>query len=314
MIRNIMARINKEIVINKLIIKNRLVMPPMATEKSNIDGSVSNELINYYDEKSKGGYIGLIITEHCYILKEGKASKGQMSIDENCDIDGLRRLTSIIHKNGSKVFCQLNHAGSHTNSEITGSDVVNVDTVNKEKIINAFMCASLRAKDAGYDGVEIHSAHGYLLNQFYSPLENKEKDLEKRIAIHLEIIKAVREKVGKDYPIALRFGASDYARNGSTINDAIFASKKFIEAGVDILDISGGFSGYKRKDNTNPGWFSDASEAIKENVDIPVILTGGISDINQAEKLIEDNKADLIGVGRAILHDSNWAKNAMSKN
>ena len=303
--------LNEAIRVNHLLIKNRLVMPPMATEKSNSDGSISEAICSYYDEKSAGGHIGLIITEHCYILQEGKASRGQMSIDEHCDVGAIEKLTSVIHKNGSAVFCQINHAGSHTKTEITGHEVVGVRTVDQKKIVKAFADAARRAKDGGFDGVEIHSAHGYLLNQFYSPLGNAETELEKRIQIHLDVINAVREAVGPDYPIALRLGACDYMEGGSTIADAVYACKKFEKAGVDLLDITGGFCGFVRKDNKNPGWFGDASEAIKANVQIPVILTGGITERAQAEKLLKENKADMIGVGRAILMDSRWAENAM---
>ena len=303
--------LNESILVNQLLIKNRLVMPPMATGKSNSNGSISEELCNYYDEKSLGGYIGLIITEHSYILQQGKASAGQMSMDENFDLEGIKKLTSIIHKNGSAVFCQLNHSGRRAKAEITGQYVVDVYTANRGQIVKAFADAAQRAKNGGYDGVEIHSAHGYLLNQFYSPLENRETELDKRINIHLDVIKAVREAVGIHYPIALRLGACDYMEGGSSIADAVYACKKFEEVGVDLLDISGGLCGYMRKDNDKPGWFSDASEAIKANVHIPVILTGGIVDRNQAEILLRENKADMIGVGRAILKDSKWAQKAM---
>lgn len=308
-----MRKVDESIVVNQLAIKNRLVMPPMATAKSNPDGSVSDDIVSYYDEKSAGGYIGLIITEHSYILDEGKASNCQMSLTENCSIDGIKKLTSAIHKNGSAAFCQLNHAGRNTKESITGREVVNINTADKEKIIRAFADSAKRVKEGGFDGVEIHSAHGYLLNQFYSPLENKEPSLDKRIQIHLDVIKAVREAVGPDYPIAVRLGASDYMSGGSTIEDGVYACKKFEEAGVDLLDITGGFCGYNLSSFRGPGWFSDSTEAIKNNVHIPVILTGGITEISLAEKLLEEGKADMIGVGRAILTDSKWAEKAMKQ-
>lgn len=330
-----MRMIDRSITINKTNLKNRLVMPPMATAKSNVDGTVSQTLCEYYAEKSAGGYIGLIITEHSFINEEGKASKGQMSIDAGCDIEGLKKLTDTIHKNGSKVLCQLNHAGGAASREVTGHEPLSASGISmpkaketqkvpKEmsssdihKVITDFAAAALRAKESGYDGVEIHSAHGYLLNQFYSPLTNKREDeygggIDGRIRIHLEIIRAIREAVGSDYPVALRLGACDYMEGGSTIEDGVYAAKQFEKAGVDLLDISGGFNGYMRKDTAEPGWFADASAAIKREVSIPVILTGGVAAVSDAEKLLSDEKADLIGVGRAILKDSLWAQNAMT--
>jgi len=311
----------------KLTLKNRLVMPPMATAKSNEDGSVSQEILEYYDEKTKGGYISLVIVEHSYISKEGKASDRQLSVADDSLIGGLKKLSDIIHRNGSKAVMQINHAGSGTNKDVTGYDpvgpspVINprrgnipVELTKEEikRIVMDFRKAALRVKEAGFDGVEIHSAHGYLLNQFLSPLTNKRKDeyggdIYGRIKIHLEIIKEIRDAVGEDFPILLRIGASDYKEGGTTVEDSKIAAAAFEKAGVDIIDISGGFCGYIIEDKS-PGYFAPLAEAIKDVVSIPVILTGGITKAEDAEKLLKENKADLIGVGRAILNDSTWAK------
>lgn len=185
-----------------------------------------------------------------------------------------------------------------------------------QKVIADFAAAAIRAKKAGYYGVEIHAAHAYLLTQFYSPLTNKREDqyngysIEGRIKLHLEIINAVREVVGSDFPIAIRLGASDHTTGGTTIEDSLIAVKAFEKAGIDLLDISGGFSSYVNPNSTEQGYFSDMTEAIKRNVEIPVILTGGIVEVTVAEKLLREEKADMIGVGRAIFKDSNWAKQA----
>lgn len=324
--------LNSSIKIGKLEIKNRLVMPPMATSKATDKGEITQEILDYYNEKSLGGYIGLIITEHSYVSLEGKAGKGQVSISENSDIEGLKKITKIIHENGTKVMAQINHAGGAAKSEITGKPVYSASAIpmlktgfvpmemslsDIKKVINDFTSAAIRAKQAGFDGVEIHSAHGYLLNQFYSPLTNKRTDeygaqtMEGRLKLHVEIIKSIREAVGKDYPIALRLGACDYMIGGSTLEDSVTAAKILEKAGIDMLDISGGFCGYVRPNAKTQGYFSELTEAIKQVVNIPVILTGGITDYNVAEMLLKDNKADLIGVGRAILKDSLWAKKAI---
>ena len=176
-----------------------------------------------------------------------------------------------------------------------------------------FAAAAVRAKAAGYDGVEIHSAHGYFLNQFYSPLTNHRTDTyggspENRIRLHLEVIAAVRQAVGPDYPIALRLGGCDYMDGGSTVADAVAACKAFTEAGVDLLDLSGGMCSYTVPGRACPGWFRDQSEAVKAAVSVPVILTGGITPAQEAENLLREGAADLIGVGRAILRDHRWAE------
>ncbi|MFA9422181.1 MAG: NADH:flavin oxidoreductase [Sedimentibacter sp.] len=318
---------------NKRIqLKNRLVMPPMATAKADDDGKVSKGILEYYDEKSKGGFISLIIIEHSYISEEGKASLNQLSVADDSCIDYLKKLADIIHENGSKAVMQINHAGSLARNEVTEnpvgpSPILNPRGLNgsipreltKEDIqgiIIKFKEAALRVKAAGFDGVEIHSAHGYLLNQFLSPLTNNRTDeygvnLRGRIKLHIETIKAVREAVGSDYPILLRLGASDYTNGGTTIEDSKIAAQSFEKAGVDIIDISGGFCGFILPDNNEQGYFSSLSVAVKNVVKIPVILTGGITNALAAEKLLKEGKADFIGVGRPILNDSKWAKKAI---
>ncbi|WP_019228064.1 NADH:flavin oxidoreductase [Sedimentibacter sp. B4] len=315
----------------KIKLKNRLVMPPMATAKAADDGKVSSEILDYYDEKSKGGYISLVIIEHSYISEEGKASLKQLSVADDSCKEGLKELADIIHKNGSKAVMQLNHAGSLSRSEVTlntvgPSSVLNPrklnDTVPRElskkeikEIVERFKNAAIRVKKAGFDGVEIHSAHGYLLNQFLSPLTNKRtddygNDIYGRIKLHLEVIKAVREAVG-DFPVLIRIGASDYTEGGTSMEDLKVAAKSFEEAGIDMIDITGGMCGFILPDNKEQGYFSELSEAVKSVVNVPVILTGGITEAAAAEKLLIEGKADFIGVGRAILADSDWARNAI---
>lgn len=227
---------------------------------------------------------------------------------------------------------QLNHAGAKAKDSglpavsPSGISIPGTEPAPKEMTLediehvkSNFVLASLRAKKAGYDGVEIHGAHGYLLNQFYSPLTNHRTDsyngrtLEGRTRLHVEVLKAVRAAVGDDYPIAIRFGACDYMEGGSKIEDIPQASRIFAEAGADLQDISGGLSGFSIKGRSEPGWFSELSIPAKESVRIPVLLTGGVNTAMEAEKLLKDNTADLIGVGRAMLKDADWAVKALEE-
>lgn len=319
----------------RIVLKNRLVMPPMATSKAEASGKVSRDILDYYNEKSMGGYISLIIIEHSYITQSGKASHQQLSIADDNVVESLKELSSIIHQNGSKAVMQINHAGSAAVSEVTGMEAVGPSatpnprkgTVSKEltkkeieNIVREFKASAARVKAAGFDGVEIHSAHGYLLNQFFSPLSNSRDDeyggdVMGRIRIHLEVINAVRQAVGEDFPVLLRLGASDYTKGGSTIEDSKRAAVEFEKAGVDILDISGGFCGFTIPgDNSfEQGYFSALTSALKEVVSIPVILTGGVTKASEAERLLSEGKADLIGVGRAIYKDSLWAQRAVEE-
>ena len=327
-----MAYLLQPLKTGRLELHNRLVMPPMATEKAAAGGKVSPGLLEYYNEKSMGGYISLIIIEHSYVRPDGKASDDQLSVADDSVIEGLKILADTIHRNGSKAVMQINHAGSAASEEITGTMPVGPSAVlNPRKetmprelaleeikgIIEAYQNAARRTREAGFDGVEIHSAHGYLLNQFFSPLTNKRGDqyggnLLNRIRIHLQIISAIKKVVGEDFPLLLRLGASDFMPGGTTIEDSIIAAREFEKAGIDIIDISGGFSGYTVPGLTGQGFFSPLTEAIKKAVSMPVILTGGITEARAAEKLLDEGKTDLVGVGRAILKDSNWARDAIT--
>ena len=315
----------------KIMFKNRLIMPPMATSKSEENGKLNKDILDYYDEKSKGGYLSMIIIEHSFVTQKGKADGGQLSIASDDMVEDLKKLSNTIQKNDTKAVMQINHAGSAASKSVTGYEPVGPSAVENPRlkimpeeltkdeintIIEEFKNSAVRTKQAGFDGVEIHSAHGYLLNQFFSPLTNKRTDeyggdLKSRIKIHLEIIKAVREAVGEEFPILLRLGASDFKEGGTTIEDSKIAAVEFEKAGIDILDISGGLFGYKIEGLEGQGFLSPLTQEIKKVVSIPVILTGGVTEAQAANELLEQDKADLIGVGRAIYKDSNWAKEAI---
>ena len=167
--------------------------------------------------------------------------------------------------------------------------------------------------------MEIHAAHRYLLNQFYSPLTNHRTDryngstLEGRMQLLLEVVEAVRHAVGADFPVAVRLGACDYMEGGSTLQDAVAAAKLLEDAGVDLLDISGGMCSYRNPLESGQGYFGEITQAVKQEVTIPVLLTGGITEPQAAEALLEEQKTDLVGIGRALLKDSDWAKHAFEQ-
>lgn len=324
-----MAKLSDPIMIGQLSLTNRLVMPPMATAKAAEDDSVADEACSYYEERAKYSRIGLIITEHSYVHIQGKAHPGQVSMAADEMIPGFQRLTDCIHKEGVKVFAQISHAGSAALSKITGQPPAGPSAVwhpkQKEELpmeMTAqqihevtvwFAQAALRAKQAGFDGVEIHSAHGYLLNQFFSPLANHRTDeygaqsVENRTRFHREVIQAVRQVVGDAFPIAMRLGGCDYEAGGSTVDDCVEACRIFEENGVDLLDLTGGMNGFVRPGHSEPGYFRDMSIPVKQTVKIPVLLTGGITTPAQAENLIAEGCADMIGVGRAVFKDAHWA-------
>ncbi len=324
--------------IGQVEIHNRLVMPPMETRKASNEGYVTDKILSYYDERTQGGAIGLLVTEHTYVAPEGKAAKGQLGIYSDACVPGLKTLVELIHKNGSKVVAQLAHAGASAPAELVGAEnVISASDIESpaatakkgnapkamtiediDRVKKCFVQAALRAQEAGYDGIEIHGAHGYLLNSFYSPINNKRTDaytgstLEGRLRLHTEILTEIRQVVRPDFIVGIRFGAVDYGMEGGSGFDELAEATRILAAtGIDLMDVSGGLNGATHGLDRNPGYFADASVIVKQNCDIPVILTGGIKDINDAETFLQEGKADMIGVGRAIYAKASWAQEAM---
>ncbi len=322
---------DNKIKIGQIELDDRIIYPPIYSATGDVSGKATDKMCEFYALRAANPNVSLVITEHSYIAKNGKARIDQLSLADDCDFDSLRRLVDTIHENGARTICQLNHGGAACEEAITGFQPIAPSAVlhtafppqpNREMpremtrddidyIVYCFAAAAARAKAAGYDGVEIHTAHGYLLNEFYSPMSNKRSDeyggsLENRLRIHRDVIRAVRAAVGSDYTVAIRVGAADYAEGGNTAEDGAAAAKIFAEEGVDIIDVSGGMCRYNRPDCKDPGYFQELSRAIKAVVDLPVILTGGVKTVEQARALIADGAADLIGVGRSLLKDPYW--------
>lgn len=298
----------QELKTSKITLKNRIIMPPMATRLSNSDGTVGTEIINFYKKRAIGSNLGLIIVEHAYVDYKGK-TPNMLAIDSDDKIAGLSKLVKTIHEENVPTVAQINYIGKILYNEDTSLLWPSVKEIHE--LTEKYKNAAVRAKKAGFDGVEIHCCHGFLLDQFYSPLTNHRKDsyggsLENRMRFPLEVFNASREALGEDYPIFFRLGACDYIEGGNTPQDGLKAAKLLEKAGVDLIDISGGICFYNHPTKTNPGYFSDSSKPIKDNINLPVILSGGVKNLEQADDLIKNGYADIIGVGRAILKDANW--------
>lgn len=304
--------ITEPLKIRNITLQNRIVMPPM-DRASSMDGSVSDDLINHYRERAES--TGLIIIEHEYVSPEGRAHPKQLSMAGDEVIEGYRKLADAIHLEGSNAIAQISHAGFEAKVE----NPLNVNAMTLDDIAHvreSFIKAALRTEKAGFDGVEIHCAHGYLLNQFYSPYTNKRTDdyggsLLNRSRLTNEIIRGMREALGEDYIIAVRFGAYDYLDGGSRLEDIGEAVMSFENSGVDLLDISGGLCRFKNPLSKEPGWFKELSKIARDASNCPVILTGGVKKIADAEALLEGGYADLIGIGRAMLMDAKWSRKAL---
>lgn len=322
--------LQKPLVHGRLQLKSRLVIPPMATQSSEHD-LPGRATIAHYQKMAGNPLAGLLFTEHHYIDMQGKADPYQLSFASDKVIPYQQKLTAAVRAVNPELrfFAQINHAGINTSSYITGEKMVSASALSTgsgtsralpaEEILQLeekFAAAARRVKEAGYDGVEIHAAHGYLLNQFYSPLTNYRTDaygpqnIETRLRFLTETIAAVRRAVGADFPVAVRLGCCDYMEGGSTIEDAVRAAKILSSLDIDLLDLSGGLHIYTRPGHSEAGWFADMTTAVKAATSLPVILTGGVRTPQQAEELLQRKAADLIGVGRAMLRNPAWGVDA----
>ena len=306
-----------------LKLKNRIVMPPMHTGLATAEGAVTNSLVEHYVKRSKA--LGLLIIEHSYVSLAGKLSERQLGIYDDGLVPGLEKLSSSIHATGTPVVIQINHAGRSTSMEITGMQPVapspgesarELQVEEIEALAEAFGTAAERAMKAGFDGVEVHGAHGFLLNQFFSPLTNRRRDnyggsLEDRMRFPLEVVGRVKEKAGGRL-LLYRLGSDDLDRAGTRIEDSQKFAVKLEEAGVDIIDVSGGLCGSRPEQlQGRQGYFIPQAQQIKKVVDIPVVGVGGITDPEYADKLICEGRVDLVAVGRGLLKDPDWAMKAI---
>ncbi|NLO89331.1 MAG: NADH:flavin oxidoreductase [Clostridia bacterium] len=317
------------ITIRNVELPNRIVMPPMATNLASEDGKVTPELIEHYTLRARA-LVGLIIVEHAYVSPLGKVSRRQLGIHSDTVIPGLKELTQSIHSAGGKVCLQISHGGSVCSKELIKAQPLGSSSIkhpmgrdipkemSEEEIkgvVSEFCRAAERAKESGFDMIEIHGAHGFLLNQFFSPLTNRRTDgyggsRKNRLRLSIEIIQEIKSAVGEDFPVLFRLGGDDRMYGGLSVDDARWAALRLVRCGVDVIDLTGGLGGYNGQ---GQGYFVYLAEAVKPVVDIPVMISGGIRDPLFANNLIEEGKVDLVGVGRALLEDPQWAEKARAE-
>jgi len=315
--------------IRGLKLKNRIVMPPMASYTGTEEGYITPETSQYYRARAAGG-VGLIIIEHTYVLPSGRRHRRQLGLVSDAHAGLLRPLVDEVHRHGAVAVIQLTHAGAKATADVIGqtpiapsavkasSDepaAVAMDAHQIDQVVEAFVACARRAADAGFDGVELHGAHGYLLNQFMSPVTNSRTDEygdgpEGRLHLPLRVIHAVREAVGPELIIMYRLGADDGLPGGITPEDALEIAPRLVDAGVDVIDVSGGLRGYQPFEWKGEGFFADISGRMKTICGAPVIVTGGIKSPATADSIIRQSKADLVGIGRALLKDPNWTAHA----
>ena len=345
--------------INGMILKNRLVKSATYEAMATEDGSVTDKLIDFYTSLAKGG-VGLIITGYAYVQENGHCMPFQTGVYRDENIPGLRKMVNAVHAEGGKIALQIAHSGRQTTSALVGGQTpmapsaIEADpsfhtepramtTGEIAETIDAFAAAAVRCKEAGFDAVQLHGAHGYLISQFLSPYTNRRTDewggnTENRMRFVKEVVKKVRGAVGSDYPVLIKISVEEGVENGLTLDESCIIAKGLAEDGVDAIEVSGGIvvdtafvmsRGDVPIDQLTGGLEGDAkaqteqamysiadsvkmeeaywlghSEKIKEVVgDLPVMLVGGMKYPQTMETIVQEKKADFISLARALVRE-----------
>lgn len=329
-----MSVLFSEISLNTLSLKNRLVRSATWDGLAGPKGEATPATTQLLAGLARGG-IGLIISGHAFVSPEGRAGTGQLGIYDDSLIPGLAKMVAEVHRAGGHIAVQLAHAGRFANTELTGlaalgpsprpskpADKYREMTVEEiRETVRRFVRAALRAREAGFDAVQIHAAHGYLMSQFLSPAFNQRGDdyggtVENRGRALIETVQEVRSALGPDYPLLAKLNCRDFADNGLELADSLEIGKALERAGLDALEVSGGTvvsknQGPSRTGIKNPdqeAYFREEAKAFKKALSIPVILVGGIRTKGLAEKLVEQGNCDLISMSRPLIRQPDLAE------
>lgn len=323
MIKKVFEKTN----IGGIEVNNRLVRSACGSGVATVDGYVTDNVIEWHRDIAEG-QVGLIITGMMGITDDGNFPAKVLRIHDDSFIEGLSKVTNIVHNNKSKIISQIGHHGALLFSEtktqpigpsevedfISGIKAKEMTKNDIKNMISEFVKAAIRSKKAGFDGVQVHAAHGFLLNKFLSPYYNRRNDeyggsIENRTRIIVEIFNGIKEECGKDFPIFLKINSSDFLKNneGFTFEECKEACKILAEAGYDAIEISGGIAGGevgparpKIKTKEDEAYQREYAQSIAEEIDTPVILVGGIKSLEVAEEILQETKIQAISMARAL--------------
>jgi len=324
-----MSPLFEPVALKGMRLRNRFVRSATWEGLASPAGEVTARLEETIALLARGG-VGLIISSHAFVLPEGQAGPGQLGAHDDRLIPGLRRLAAAAHGHGAAILLQLAHAGYFADPALTGRPPVAVsaavrldDAARREldsediaRLVEAFAAAAGRAREAGFDGVQLHSAHGYLLNQFLSPLFNRRRDayggsLENRVRVHREILAAVRRRVGADYPVLIKLNGNDGIEGGLEAEEAAAAAAILEGAGLDAVEVSSGMTRHARHGSARKGILGPEAEAynrpeaecIRRRVRLPLLLVGGIRSLETAERLLAEGVCDFIAMSRPFIRE-----------
>ncbi|MBW1778466.1 MAG: FAD-dependent oxidoreductase [Deltaproteobacteria bacterium] len=328
-----MQRLFSSFQIKGLHFKNRIVMPPLASFLLDRDGTVTDKAVEHYRMRAAGGP-AMIIMEACAVSREGIVSFHQARIDEDRFVEGLSKIARVIKAEGAIPAVQIHHGGRQTSVKVIGrnplapsplpcpairGEVEALTVSGIRELVQKFGDAAVRVREAGFELLELHGAHGYLINQFLSPFSNIRQDayggdLEGRTRFAREVLQEVRRRLGPDFPVSFKISAQEFVPNGLTLEESIAALRILIPEGIDMVQVSAG-------NDATPEWIcqpmfmkkaclADSARAVKKAVNIPVMSVGRINDPFIAERIIAEEKADLVCIGRGLLADPEMPKKA----
>ena len=340
-----MAKLFETTEINGMTLANRFVRSATWEGMADNNGQCTPQLIGLMERLARGG-VGLIITGLAYISRESMAAPWQMGVDGEECLPGLAAMADSVHRANGKIVVQIAHGGCYSATQLTGSEALAPSTHHGGKVpacramtvgeigevVAAFGRSAALAKAAGFDGVQIHAAHGYLLSQFLSPFFNKRDDgyggsIENRARIVLEVLRSVRAAVGAGYPVIIKINSEDFVENGLTVHEMLQVAAMLEGAGIDAIEMSGGtvyasgaFSAIRTGSFDTPEkevFYREAATLYKERIGVPLMLVGGIRSCEVEAKLVDDGLADYISLSRPLIREpaliNRWKSGDMTK-
>lgn len=325
-----MGNVFDPITINRLRLSNLFVRSATYEGLATEDGHITDRLPELYEELARGD-IGLVVVGYAFIQPNGKGGPGMIGISSDDHIKGLSELVHAAHRHGAKIASQIVHCGRQAFPQLIDGPLVGPSPVPTKKfeatpheltvaeiedLIEDFGRAAARAKAAGFDAVQIHCAHGYLLNQFLARNSNRRSDkyggvIEGRSRVLLETYSRIRETVGDDYPVLIKLNCADFVEDGLELKESLWVARRLAGMGIDAIEVSGGVwdttaaegkSIQKGVPHKRPeGYFLSSIEKFTESVDVPVIAVGGIRTLEMAEKIIAEGKADMVSLCRPFI-------------
>jgi 2,4-dienoyl-CoA reductase-like NADH-dependent reductase (Old Yellow Enzyme family) len=325
--------------IGPLEISNRFVRSATQDFMATDDGYITDKHVELF-KKLAQGEVGLIITGHAYVNPRGKASPRQIGVYNDDLIAGLKRIPTTVHEYKSRIFLQIAHAGRQTKEKLCMATPIAPSAVFEpifdvhpmsmtpediEQTIDDFVQAARRAKDSGFDGVQLHVAHGYLLSSFISPYTNRRKDnyggvLSNRIRIVVEILRGIKKLLGEKFPVIVKLNSTDFLPQGLQIKESIEMARILEDEGLDGIEVSGGMSEAGKASiwegpftEEEEGYFVDSASKIKAAVTVPIFALGGLRSFSVMEKIIEQGKADFISMSRPFIREPSLVKQFRSE-